>query len=309
MNKKSYTKLFTTLFLGFFLALPVLAQHKFRVGTKKMAITNIYFKKGENLFISVSGTWTFKKPMARVNYHGHNALGTINQYGNLGALLGQIGEGDPFIIQTGGSLIAKNDGRLKLFANITDQYMNDRSAGVLNVIVRGGKKMSSEALEKLAGWDLAKLNTANGVSGMRKVEKEMVVLLNKARTNPTKFAKEYLTDIKMRDPIARELYLAMLETKPMEPIKPEEVLLIPSRKMAQAFGTKGKDKLNGKPKYATMLAFNRSTSLDVLLDMLLDKEMSNRLRRKQILNPEFKSFGVGFHPHTKYRYIWVMMYK
>ncbi|HAS42036.1 MAG TPA: hypothetical protein DCS93_16265 [Microscillaceae bacterium] len=309
MNKKSYTKLFATLCLGLFIALPALAQHKVRVGTKKMAITNIYFKKGENLFIAVTGTWTFKKPMARVNHQGHNALGAINQYGNLGVLLGQIGEGDPFIIQTGGSLIAKNDGRLKLFANISDQYMSERSAGVLNVLVRGGKKMSSEALEKLAGWDLAKLNTANGVPGMRKVEKEMVILLNKARTNPTKFAKEYLTDIKLRDPIARELYLAMLETKPMGPIKPEEVLLIPARRMAQVFGTKGKEKLNGKPKYATMLAFNRSTSLDVLLDMLLDKELSNRLRRKQILNPEFKSFGVGFHPHTKYRYIWVMMYQ
>ena len=309
MNKKSYTKLFTTLCLGLFMTLPLLAQHKVRVGTKKMAITNIYFKKGENLFIAVTGTWTFKKPMARVNHQGHNALGAINQYGNLGVLLGQIGEGDPFIVQTGGSLIAKNDGRLKLFANISDQYMKDRSAGVLNVLVRGGKKMSSEALEKLAGWDLAKLNTANGVPGMRKVEKEMVVLLNKARTNPAKFAKEYLTDIKLRDPIARELYLAMLETKPMGPIKPEEALLIPARRMAQVFGTKGKEKLNGKPKYATMLAFNRSTSLDVLLDMLLDKELSNRLRRKQILNPEFKSFGVGFHPHTKYRYIWVMMYK
>ena len=308
MKQKSYT------FLGILLVLcltvfPVLAQQKLRVGTKKMAITNIYFKKGEKMIIVVTGSWTFKKPMAKVDYHGHGALGAINQYGNLGTLLGQIGEGDPFIIQSGGSLIAKSDGRLKLFANITDTYMSSRSAGVLHVTLRGGKKMSSAALEKLAGWDYNKLNTANGVPGMRAVEKEMVLLLNKARTNPPKFAREYLMDKKMRNPIARELYTLLLETKPMEPLKADEVLLIPAKRMAVAFGTKGLDKVKGTPKHATTLGFNKSTSLDILLDLLLDADMPNRIRRKQILNPEYTSFGVGFHPHTKYRYIWVMKYK
>lgn len=308
MKQKSYTPLGVLLILCL-TVFPVLAQQKLRVGTKKMAITNIYFKKGEKMIIVVTGSWTFKKPMAKVNYHGHSALGAINQYGNLGALLGQIGEGDPFIVQSGGSLIAKNDGRLKLFANITDTYMSSRSAGVLHVTLRGGKKMSSAALEKLAGWDYNKLNTANGVPGMRAVEKEMVLLLNKARTNPPKFAREYLMDKKMRNPIARELYTTLLETKPMEPLKADEVLLIPAKRMAVAFGTKGLSKLKGTPKHATTLGFNKSTSLDILLDLLLDADMPDRIRRKQILNPEYTSFGVGFHPHTKYRYIWVMKYK
>jgi hypothetical protein len=308
MNKKSYT-LFAILFLLSAFTFPSLAQHKLRVGTKKMAITNIYFKKGEKMIIVVTGSWTFKKPMAKVDYHGHSALGAINQYGNLGALLGQIGEGDPFIVQSGGSLIAKNDGRLKLFANITDTYMSSRSAGVLHVTIRGGKKMSSAALEKLAGWDYNKLNTANGVPGMRGVEKEMVLLLNKARTNPPKFAREYLMDKKMRNPIARELYTKLLETKPMEPLKADELLLMPAKRMAVAFGTKGIGKLKKQPKYATTLGFGKSTSLDIVLDLLLDQDIPERTRRMQILNPEYTSFGVGFHPHTKYRYIWVMMYK
>lgn len=308
MKQRSYTLLGTVCML-MIIALPTMAQNKLRVGTKKMAISNIYVKKGQKVGFTIVGTWTFKKPMAKVNYRGHTALGQINQYGYLGALLGQIGDGDPFIIQTGGSLVAKNDGRLKLFANITDQYMNSRSGGVLNVTIRGGKKMSPAALEKLAGWDLNKLNTANGVGGMRKVEKEMVVLLNKARSNPKKFAREYLMDVQMRDPIARELYTTMLETKPMEVLKPDEVLLIPARRQAVALGTKGIGKLKGTPKYATTLGFNKSTSLDILLDLLIDRDMPNRVRRKQILNPDYKSFGVGFHPHTKFRYVWVMKYR
>ena len=65
----------------------------------KMQTSGIYVKEGDVLKFEVSGQWTLWDKFNLVGGEGHQFI--ANEYGNWGALLGKIGDGESFLIGTG----------------------------------------------------------------------------------------------------------------------------------------------------------------------------------------------------------------
>lgn len=103
--------------------------------------SEIYVKKGDIIEISATGKWTLHDQYQLTGPEGHEAF-KPNEYGNWGALLGQIGDTDIFIIGKNSQIVSKNDGLLYLFPNIAGYKLNNPS-GYLEVSINGGTTLSS----------------------------------------------------------------------------------------------------------------------------------------------------------------------
>jgi uncharacterized protein YkwD len=102
---------------------------------EKMQTAGIYVKKGEILKFEVTGQWSLWNKYKPVGGEGHQFI--ANEFGNWGALLGKIGNGEPFIIGNGREITSEYEGVLYLFPN-KGIYKTENHSGNLTVSIEGG---------------------------------------------------------------------------------------------------------------------------------------------------------------------------
>ncbi|GAB5540090.1 MAG: hypothetical protein Salg2KO_21930 [Salibacteraceae bacterium] len=168
---------------------------------------------------------------------------------------------------------------------------------------------------------LAKANSAKDVDYMSQEEKQVVFYTNLCRINPSVFSdtylKEYLkeNDIK-RDKVVRGLIQDLESAEPRKILQPSDILTQAARKHAKDMGETGRTGHNasdGSGFRDRMLEVSKSFNglnenanygnekgIDIVMDLLIDRNVPTAGHRKNILDWESRYIGVAIEPHKRY---------
>ena len=186
-------------------------------------------------------------------------------------------------------------------------------------------------------WDLSKLDTARNVDYMYEVEKNVVLEMNMARTNPKKYAELYIEPrIKKFN---GKIYGGNLMTNEGAAVVKECVNFMNTQKALPAFqpskgltqaakdhsstqsltneighaGTDGSSPFERMERYGSYMTagenidYGCSSAREIVCSLLIDDGVSSRGHRKNIMNKAFTTVGVGYaDKHKAFNYMCVI---
>jgi hypothetical protein len=179
------------------------------------------------------------------------------------------------------------------------------------------------------------LNTAKDAIYMSPLEQQVILELNKVRSNPKQYAEEYLEDLLTaysgklfsypgQDPVKsqegihplEECIEVLLKTEAMTSVNPAEGLAKAAAELVadqQKHGGIGHISRNGSTpqkrieKYGSWdicsaedITYGSFEARQIVITLLIDDGVSDRAHRKNILNPCFKFAGVANGTHPSY---------
>lgn len=276
--------------------------------------TGLWIEKGTRLQFHVTGSWTmWAESWPEVDARGHVDFKKVGTF-RLGELVGKIAGGKAFPIHDGGTLLATESGMLSVWPNRGDYRMEGR--GSLELSVDGAIPVSKAEAEQRAGWDLSVLDTARNEDYLTEAEKDVFLLVNKARVDPPRFAKQYLADKQDQGAYARECYQELLATTAMKPLLPSRALWLAAKEHADDMGRSGKtghtgtkgSSLSGRinqfgiwdRSISENCSYGFADPLGIVLQLLIDDGVPSRGHRKNIMNRETAFMGTSIAPHRKY---------
>jgi hypothetical protein len=185
------------------------------------------------------------------------------------------------------------------------------------------------------------LNTAINVSYLSTIEKEIIFEINLLRTNPAKYATNYIA------PLANNYKNKMLYYPGDLPLRTREgvnalyecvhvlkrtqnlKLIYPSKGLTRAAedhvkdqsksgktGHRGGDRSNVRERIerygdwniriAENIAYGGLSARQIIIYLLIDDGIRDRGHRKTFLHPDYKTVGVAIGSHPYYNSMWVM---
>ncbi|HSO88149.1 MAG TPA: CAP domain-containing protein [Draconibacterium sp.] len=186
------------------------------------------------------------------------------------------------------------------------------------------------------------LNTAENVSYLSPIEKEIIYEINLFRSNPAKYAEEFIAPLAVyyknnilyypndQQPVktsegVRALNECVRELKKENPkpiIYPNEGLTraatdhVNDQAKTGRTGHTGSDNSNlknrvdrygkWKIRIAENIAYGNTSARQVIIFLLIDDNVKNRGHRANLLNPDLKLVGVSFGRHPVYSTMCVM---
>lgn len=202
--------------------------------------------------------------------------------------------------------------------------------------------VSVKSQSKQAEWP-AGLNTAQDSPYLDQLEKDVVLELNKVRSNPKRYAREYLEELRLafmgniftypgQDPVKSKEGIAPLneciqvlnKTEPVSILNPAEGLIKAAADLVadqQKHGGIGHISRNGSTpqkrieKYGDWnicssedITYGSSEARQIVIALLIDDGVPDRAHRKNILNPCARFAGVCYGSHPDYQSMCVIDY-
>jgi uncharacterized protein YkwD len=187
----------------------------------------------------------------------------------------------------------------------------------------------------------AKLNTAANASYLSPIEKEIVFEINLFRSNPAKYANDYIAplakyyqkkilhypndeSIKTREGVKalNECVRELQSATPQPIMYPNQALTKSANDHQKDQGKTGKTGHTGNDnsdlkqrieryakwqvRIAENIAYGNSSARQVIIFLLIDDGVKNRGHRKNLLHPAYKTVGVSFGNHPVYGTMCVM---
>lgn len=171
-----------------------------------------------------------------------------------------------------------------------------------------------------AAWNDAryqKCNTAASAGYLSATEKEVIYILNLARTNPSLFASTVVRQYPQKSgqpnminsSYYKSLLLTMQKMKPVALLSPDSLCWVSAQCHAATAGSSGyvghtrkTDACQQKTYFGGECCdYGFDDPLDILMDLLIDETVSS-LGHRQICLGTFKRLGVSIQPPTIYRY-------
>lgn len=188
-------------------------------------------------------------------------------------------------------------------------------------------------------WDIEKLDTARNVDYLSVIEKDVVLEMNKARSNPALYAQLYLEPRikkfsgKIYDGnfmtnegvnAVNDCISVMKKTKTLALLIPERGLSLAAQKHSSTqgetdqtghTGVDGSTPFTRIQKYGTYkaagenISYGSKSGRDIVVQLLIDDGVPSRGHRKNILSKDFSSTGVGYSKqHKLYGSVCVITY-
>ncbi len=191
------------------------------------------------------------------------------------------------------------------------------------------------------GWPVEKLNSGANVEFLSDAEKNLILAMNIIRFDPPKYSRLYIyprlqyfqgtsfhfpgkVPLRTKEGIeaVRELYLELLDTKPMEIFIPSRGISRASKDHAVYLKNTGQTSHEGQggmsariSKYgqwkrgiAENLQWAASNAHEAVVSLMIDDGIRSRGHRKNILNPAYRLVGVGVEPHPRWQISYVINY-
>jgi hypothetical protein len=191
-------------------------------------------------------------------------------------------------------------------------------------------------------WDLTSLDTARDIKYLTPIEKDVILEMNKVRSNPKKYADLYIKP--MLSYYNANIYSppSKLPTKTAEGIKAAKEcydilskmspvqLLIPSKGLWQAAkdhvidqsktgevghgGSDGSTPFDRIKRYGTYsvagenIAYKPNTGREIVVGLLIDDGVPSRGHRDNIMHKEYNHVAVAVNTHKKYGIMCVIEY-
>lgn len=188
-------------------------------------------------------------------------------------------------------------------------------------------------------WDIKTLDTARNVDYLSEIEKDVVLEMNKARSNPSLYAELYITPRLKKfngktyngilltqegSAVVEECAKYMTKLKPLSILNAEKGLSLAAQKHSSTqgetaqtghTGVDGSTPFKRIEKYGTYktagenIAYGTNSGLEIVVQLLIDDGVSSRGHRKNILNAQFDATGVGYtKKHKTYGSVCVITY-
>lgn len=224
---------------------------------------------------------------------------------------------------------------LEEFATLVNTKTTEIAAG------QDGRKIESEW--DADNWDLSLLDTARGVDYLAAREKNVVLELNKVRTNPKKYADLYLVPTlryyqgkELRYPgriiiltnegrsAVDECIRILSSMRPLKPLLPSMPLYLAAKDHAQDTGPKGivghtgsdgssllvRIKRHDKElrTIAETINYGNDEAREIVKSLIIDDGVLGRGHRKIILTPGYDCVGLSIGSHKSYGHVCVIDY-
>ncbi|MCR4823477.1 MAG: CAP domain-containing protein [Treponema sp.] len=188
-------------------------------------------------------------------------------------------------------------------------------------------------------WDIATLDTARNADYLSTVERDVILEMNKARTNPTLYAELYLEPrtkkfsgniyndtimTKEGVKVVNECISYMKKAKALPLLNPEKGLSLAAQQHSSTqgetdqtghTGVDGSTPFTRIEKYGTYktagenIDYGATSGREIVVSLLIDDGVSSRGHRKNIMNKDFSSSGVGYtKKHKTYGSVCVITY-
>jgi len=181
------------------------------------------------------------------------------------------------------------------------------------------QSLKQQSGPKNADWDIAALNTAGNAKYLSDLEKEVILELNMARSNPKKYAEMYINP--NQGAFAKECYEELRKSKSLPLLLPKKGLSQAAKDHVADTGPKGitghngsngssmTDRINRHGKWGSgaseNISYGHNAAREIVLQLLIDDGVETRGHRKNIMNGASKCVGVAVGTHAKYRYMCV----
>ena len=212
----------------------------------------------------------------------------------------------------------------------------------LFLLFSGFNSPESPIFQEERAWP-AELNSAKDATYLNELEQQVILELNKVRSNPKQYAEDYLEELRSaysgklytypgQDPVKSQEGILPLEeciqvlkkTAPMPVMKPTEGLAKAADELVadqQKYGgighisRKGVNPQKRIEKYGTWdicsaedITYGSFEARQIVIALLIDDGVSDRGHRKNILNPCFRFAGVANGTHPSYLSMCVIDY-
>jgi uncharacterized protein YkwD len=170
------------------------------------------------------------------------------------------------------------------------------------------------------GWSSDLVNTARDVPYLTEPEKELVMLLNKARTNPRMFAETYLANrLDDSNPLARECYERLKTANPIPELYVSDQLSQAAKDYVSEAGVRGEiadgqswsSRLGIYRKYGNVvsesISYGHYEPLDIIAQLLVNSKTSCQEQQKNLLDPQICFVGLSAGTHQTHRYMCLIL--
>lgn len=202
----------------------------------------------------------------------------------------------------------------------------------------------ANASSKRLCWQIESLSVVEQVDYLNAVEKEVILHLNMARTDPGKYAREfiaprarYFSGKVYHDPrnphfkrgymtreglkAVRECVSVMQSARPLQTLHPSERISIAAQAHARYLSRTGRTGHRGldgsipgtRLRYygkwgitGENISYGLNTASEIVVSLLVDDGIRNRGHRSIILDPQFSIVGVAIERHPVYKYVCVI---
>ena len=216
------------------------------------------------------------------------------------------------------------------------------SCGSLGIAQSAPGPVSDPPLESMSfRWKQAIVDTGVDAAYLTETERQVVLEINKARTDPAEFAKRYLvplrsyfrgklfqvpgeTALSTNEGIAPldECIRELQQTRPLLPLDPRKGLSLAAHDHAKDQAATGATGHTGKDGSTAASRINRYGKWDraagenidygnggarmIVISLLVDDGVPSRGHRRNLLDKAFTLIGVAVGPHPVYRHMCVM---
>jgi len=173
------------------------------------------------------------------------------------------------------------------------------------------------------GWDIKALDVARGVNYLTDVEKDVILELNKVRTNPKKYAELYIKPLPKSADV-QECVEVLSKANSIGILTPEKGLYLAAKDHAtdqSKTGQTGHDGSDGshasdrikrygdsKGMRAETISYGKNTGRDIVTQLLVDAGVPSRGHRKIIMDGTHTKVGTSVKTHPKYGHLCVTDY-
>jgi uncharacterized protein YkwD len=224
----------------------------------------------------------------------------------------------------------------ELFAPSQSSSSNSSQSGTSLSSTRNDPSRRSDP--DASNWDIAALDTAANVDYLTGTEKDVILEMNKVRTNPKKYAELYIQPrsryysgknysvpgqitIVTQEGVAavNGCVTALNRANSVGILTPEKGLSLAAKDHVTDQSKTGQTGHNGSDRstpetrmkrYGTFsgswtlgenLAYGDTTGREIVCSLLIDDGVPNRGHRTNIMNKAFTQSGVAYGTHTQYR--------
>lgn len=280
----------------------------------------VWIDRNTIISFHVAGVWSFQESTEFFDSTGCVNFEDKPNGMHFGCLAAYIPGGPYFNVYDGLVLEVQKEGPLFMFQNNGLYSVNPK--GSLEVEIKGVTPLSIYEIEMKLGWDLSELDTS--IPEMKEDEINLLIYINKVRTNPKLFAQQYLNNANIQNNLyateaEKELFNILCNMDPINKLKTSSELYRISLNHARDLGENklaGHESSSGANMEQRLMAngintkifaenciFGYNDPLEIILKLLIDEDNDNRNQRKIILNKDFNMVGISIEPHTG-EYCW-----
>ena len=283
---------------------------------------HVWLEKGVKVKFYVKGKWSLINDYGYCDCLGYKSENIFYRDIPIGALVCRVQGGTYFQVTDNMNYISDISGPLYFSAN--NSFYEIQPTGSLTIYIENANYLKINEIEENLGWKINLLNTATLETYLSPFEIDQIILINKVRSNPKEFAKQYLIHLICEGNTYKEIYHKLQTYPSCKMLQPIKALYNAAKDHAIDLGTNGSTghlstngddlkvrilKYSNKANYfGENCCFNFQDPLSIILKLLVDEGMQSRSNRYNLLNEGYTQIGISYSEHITYNWVCVQVF-